>query len=414
MSRAIEVAQSPRIAVFTHDTFGLGHVRRCLHILTALAERSPDAALMLVTGSAALPVLGSLPANADLVKLPTIVRTGKSGAQPPHLPIPLKAVTSIRRALIEAAILSFRPDIFLVDNFPLGARRELLPALSALRKSGGRAVVGIRDIVGSPDTVRAEWTRDGVFEVLEKHYERIFVYGPEGVCDVAEAYAMPEAVAGKIEYCGYVGPVVPRIADRAGVASELGLSRPYVMVTVGGGGDGLPLIAAFLQAMRAHPGHDGLVVTGPLMGPSERELLEREAATHPQIRMVEYLPDLPRYMAAADAVVAMGGYNTLAEIAVQRCRAVVVPRTWRYGEHANRACAATEGEQLLRAQGLAQRGLVEFLHPDDLNPEALAAKIGCALTRGPLPEASIMTTGAYRAAERLLRMIAEAKSGAPS
>ena len=51
MARAREAA---RIAVFTHDTFGLGHVRRCLHILGSLAESAPDTALLLITGSPSL------------------------------------------------------------------------------------------------------------------------------------------------------------------------------------------------------------------------------------------------------------------------------------------------------------------------------------------------------------------------
>ena len=32
-----------RIAIYTHDTFGLGHVRRCTQITHALARAAPDA-----------------------------------------------------------------------------------------------------------------------------------------------------------------------------------------------------------------------------------------------------------------------------------------------------------------------------------------------------------------------------------
>ena len=40
-----------RFAIFTHDTFGLGHVRRCLHIVRELCRRDSEAAVLLITGS---------------------------------------------------------------------------------------------------------------------------------------------------------------------------------------------------------------------------------------------------------------------------------------------------------------------------------------------------------------------------
>src|SRR6185369_10418676 len=112
----------PRIAIFTHDTFGLGHVRRCLHILRALARRSPDAAILLITGSPAVQLLEGLPGNADWVKIPTIVKTGSRGQGPPHLPVAKAEVAHLRERLIREAVAGFSPDVLLVDNFPLGSQ----------------------------------------------------------------------------------------------------------------------------------------------------------------------------------------------------------------------------------------------------------------------------------------------------
>ncbi|MDX1648810.1 MAG: hypothetical protein R3263_03050, partial [Myxococcota bacterium] len=75
--------ETRRIALFTHDTFGLGHVRRSLHILRALAAAAPEAALLLVTGSPALHALGALPGSADVLTTPTLARPGAPASRPP-------------------------------------------------------------------------------------------------------------------------------------------------------------------------------------------------------------------------------------------------------------------------------------------------------------------------------------------
>ena len=83
---------APRIAVFTHDTFGLGHVRRSSHIVRALSQKAPDAAILLITGSPALHIFQDRPQNVDCIKIPTIATTGSGQALPPHLPIDRKAI----------------------------------------------------------------------------------------------------------------------------------------------------------------------------------------------------------------------------------------------------------------------------------------------------------------------------------
>jgi predicted glycosyltransferase len=84
-------------------------------------------------------------------------------------------------------------------------------------------------------------------------------------------------------------------------------------------------------------------------------------------------------MGASGLVVAMGGYNTSAEILALRARAVVVPRTWRSGEHDSRGKTGVDAEQLVRAEGLARLGLVSFLDPRQLSAESLAAAMMSAL-----------------------------------
>jgi predicted glycosyltransferase len=378
-------SSSPRIALFTHDTLGLGHVRRCLHIIQALAERAPQAAILLITGSSALRAFEALPRNADYVKIPTIAKTGSGGPWPPHLPIGLAEISVLRSQLIQQTIRTFAPDVFLVDNFPLGSLRELLPSLQEARHLSTRMVLGLRDIVDAPEVIRTEWARQGIYEVLARYYDRILVYGIREVMDIVEAYALPPAVAAKVHYCGYVTAKGPPPRTPAEVRAELGLTEPFILVTGGGGGDSFPLLQTFLQALPLIPQTSAVLFTGPLMNAAERTELRSQAAGRPGVVIRDYVPDLPSYMAAASVVVAMCGYNSAAEILVLRPSTIVVPRTWEYGEHHNRARASSEWEQILRAQALEKLGLVDLLDPKELTPARLAERVQAALAR-PKPE----------------------------
>src|SRR5688500_13848765 len=149
-----------RFAVFTHDAYGVGHIRRSTRILRALAEREPQAALLLITGSPATHLLRDLPPNADTLKLPTIVTSGGAGTAPPTLNIGVAELASLRGELTRRALELFEPDVLLVDNFPLGTRLELLPALRGLRNTSTRAVLGLRDVVDPPEKRSEEHTSE--------------------------------------------------------------------------------------------------------------------------------------------------------------------------------------------------------------------------------------------------------------
>ncbi len=392
---------SPRIAIFTHDTFGLGHVRRCLHIARALSERAPQASILLITGTPAKQIFEELPANADYIKVPTIARTGPKRLRPAHLPLPLVETTGLRARLIREALIGFGPDVLLVDNFPLGSRGELLAALQELRRRPTRTVLGLRDILDAPEVVRRDWTRQGIYEVLDRAYDRILVYGMREILDLEQAYALSTHTAAKLRYCGYVtAPAAP-----AENGADLGLNGRFLLASGGGGGDAYPLLSAFLQALTLIPETPAAVVTGPLMSATQRSQLRGLLNGGPHVQFRDYVPNLRRYMGAADLVVAMCGYNTAAEIMATGARAVVVPRTWRYGEHQKGTAAGVEWEQALRASALARLGRVTLLEPETLSPERLADCISEALSTPTQPsEIQFNTDGLDRVTDQILAL----------
>ena len=401
--------REPRIAVFTHDTFGLGHVRRATHILRSLSRRLPKASLLLVTGSPALHRMPPLPANVDFVKIPTIVKTGSADRQPPHLPLAVHETTSLRKRIIRATILGFAPDVFLVDNFPLGSRRELLPTLEELRERPTQTVLGLRDILDSPETVRENWTRDRTYEVLENLYDHVLIYGVRRIFDVAKAYGLSPGVSKKLSYCGYITDERPVVTSPLKLRRELGVKKPFIFATGGGGGDAFPLLSAFVDAIKLIPNCSALVLTGPLMNPADRRLLEEQANGDERIIFKDFVPDVRDYVGAADAVVSMCGYNSATEILSLASRALVVPRTWQYGEHARRKSVIAEGEQIMRAEAMSRRGLLRMLPPDQLDPEQLARELR-ALLRGPRPDPKkLPSLQGLKNATRLLVRLATAR-----
>lgn len=404
-----EGARRPlRIALFTHDTYGMGHVRRALNIIDEIVLRRPDAAILLATGSPAVGALLGRHPNLDIVKLPTVAPTGGSDDKPSHLPIGDGAIIRIRRKVLSALLGEFRPDALYVDNFALGARKELAPALGMLRGSPTRTLLGLRDIIDAPEVIRDRWPRDGTAEALRDLYDQILVFGAREVFDLAEEYALDEDVRGKLRYCGYVArEAVPASGPRI---AELGLGRPFLVVTVGGGGDGAPLVRTFLEAAPGLPDLSALVVTGPLMGGRTRAELEALAAAGGgRVTLRDFVPDLPGLMAAADLVVSMGGYNTVAELLRNRCRALIVPRNWRYGQHSQGAAAGLEMEQPLRARMLERAGLAACLSAEELTPEGLQGAIRRALAL-PRPAARMPFGGAAAGAEAILAQAEQARS----
>ncbi|HVF40851.1 MAG TPA: glycosyltransferase [Gemmatimonadaceae bacterium] len=396
----------PRIALFTHDAFGVGHIRRSSRILRAVAEKSPDSSLLLITGAPPTSLLRDLPQNADTIKIPTIITSGTTGTRPTTLNLGVAELASLRGELTRRALELFDPDVFLVDNFPLGTRLELLPALRELRHRPTRTVLGLRDVVDPPDKVRRDWERDGLYGIIERYYDRVLIYGVSEVLDAVTAYGLSNTIAERVFYCGYVTDSEMATRDLETTRQSLGVNgKGFFLATVGGGGDGRPLLEAFLAALEEFPERQAVVVAGEFMSSSDRSALLELARKNPMVTVHDHLTELPSAMAIADLVVAMGGYNTSAEIVSLGARAVVVPRTWRAGEHGTRGKTGVDGEQLVRAEGLARMGLITTLDGQQLSGATLADAMRRALSQPHSARShDLDMNGAARVAEHLLEL----------
>lgn len=350
-----------RVFIYSHDTFGLGHLRRNLAIAEHLLGRNPGFEVLLLTGS---PVIRSwdLPPGLSVQPLPPVVKVGPENYAARSGNDPFAMVKGYREALILKSVLRGRPDVLLVDHAPAGMRGELLPTLSLMRRElpATRVVVGLRDILDSPDVVRKLWQEEDTYALLERAYDDIFVYGSRELFDVVPAYGIPETTAAKLRYVGHIGRPLPS-PNRTDQTAWPG-SGIRVLVTTGGGGDGMFLMDAYLRALKMLPPGvtQSLLVTGPLMPLESSEALYAHAVGRTDITIRSHTTDLPRLMADADLVVSMGGYNTCVEILAARKKAIIVPR------------AGPRAEQLMRAAMLDKLGLAWTAAPGPGLAERLA------------------------------------------
>lgn len=389
------MTKSPRILLYSHDTYGLGHLRRTLNIAGQLARDLPNASQLVLTGSMVAGAF-SLPPHLDLIKLPALSKRSNGRYKARALPLSLAQIMAWREQMILQAVIAFEPDLVLVDKTPAGVQGELLPTLHYLRtqRPETRLVLGMRDIEDDPEATQREWAANDTRRLHEQVYDRILLYGQREVFDPVREYAMSPLATAKLVECGYLDRVTPS-RSREVVRRELGASdRPLVVVTVGGGGDGFDLIKTYLDALAAVPalaGIHSLVVTGPLMARDRRDLL-RTAAQAEGLTLMEFTPDLVSYIAAADLVVSMAGYNTVCETLSLGVRALLVPRV------------RPRAEQRIRAERLAQQGCARLLLPEDLSPQRLADEMIAALTAPP-PEVRLNFDGLARASQAIAKLL---------
>jgi predicted glycosyltransferase len=360
-----------RILIYSHDTFGLGNIRRMLEIGRHLVQESPEVSVLVITGSPMLHAF-RIPDRIDYIKLPCLSRNvnGRYGAR--SLPLTLEGVVRMRANLIRAAIADFAPDLILVDKKPFGVEDELSGALVDLQSGRRRPklVLLLRDILDGPEATLRVWRKNGYFEAIEAYYDQVLVVGSPDIFDLRREYQFPPFAAAKVRFCGYIARQLGR-QSRTEVRSRLGVpeGQPLVLVTPGGGEDGHELIGACLSGLRALPAplrprtH---IVCGPEMSDAPRIAIGA-AAELPQVSLQDFSDDMMSLMAAADVVLAMGGYNTVCELLTLRKRAVLVPRI------------KPGIEQQMRAERMAGLGLMRMLHPDGLTPAALMAGLQAEL-----------------------------------
>jgi predicted glycosyltransferase len=362
-----------KIVVYSHDTFGLGNIRRMLVIAQSLVEADPNTSVLILSGSPMLHAF-RIPPQIDYIKLPCLTRTMQGDYEAKFLDLDVEQILRLRSNIIKSSILDFDPDLILVDKKPFGVGDELSSALGELQRQGHRAklVLLLRDILDSPESTIRIWQKNGYHKAIQSFYDQVLVVGSPEVFDLRKEYEFPNESRDKVRFCGY-------IAREAGRSSRQQLRQQYgignerlVLVTPGGGEDGYQLLKCYLKGLRLQKDVGNtktLVICGPEMIESQRKHILSLIDSCPNIIVQNFTDDMMACMNAADLVISMGGYNTVCELLTLHKRAIVIPRVM------------PVQEQWIRAERMSSLGLLRAIHPEKLTPSILMATVQDELTK---------------------------------
>lgn len=352
--------RAPRIMLYSHDTFGLGHLRRSRALAGAITAADPTATALILTGS---PVAGrfTFPQRVDHVRLPGVTKRSDGSYASQTMGMDIEETTALRAGLIRSTAQQYKPDVLIVDKEPTGFRGELLPTLDLLAETGTtRIVLGLRDVLDEPDILATEWDRKGAIDATETYYDELWVYGLKSIYDPTTGLKFSPSVRARMHWTGYL---------RRELSTPIETPvQPYNLITPGGGGDGEAMVDLVLSAYEQDPdlSPHAVLVYGPfLSGDLRADFEARVENLNGRVSTVGFESQIEALYSGAQGVVCMGGYNTFCEVLSFDKRAVIVPRT------------VPRLEQYIRASRAEQLGLVRMLDEtrDGMTPQAMIAAI---------------------------------------
>ena len=195
--------EDARILMYSHDTFGLGHLRRCRTIAHSLVEDYRGLNILIISGAT---IAGAFDyrARVDFVKVPSVIklRNGEYTSLARH--IDLHETLKMRQSIIRHTAETFQPDIFIVDKEPMGLKGEVEETLAYLKSRGTTLVLGLREVMDAPHLLEAEWKNNNVMRKIDQFYDTVWVYGPPDFYDPLVDLDVPASVRDKMKFVGFL------------------------------------------------------------------------------------------------------------------------------------------------------------------------------------------------------------------
>lgn len=358
-----------RVMLYSHDSVGLGHLRRNLAIAGEITKSFPLASVMIVTGSPCATQF-KLPCGTDLIKIPSITKNSDGDYVTDSFGGSLETTIRFRSKMILETYRAFSPDLIIIDHQPTGLKGEAMAMLREAKEHGKKIFFGMRDVVDAPPVVRRDWDNAECRWVLNECYDQICIYGKQDIFDPRSAY---DPLLRDVKQCEFLGFIVGEAKNHSKKMHRS--ERKKVLVTFGGGNDGAERALHYLDALSLHKVNwDSHVVTGPMMSSDiVHRLKDKARKIRPvgSVSVKRFHRNLPAMMQRFDAIVSMAGYNSCAEILESGLPAVFLPRSF------------PRQEQLIRAVKLAQRGWAITLPQEKPDPLCLVEAIQTAIQKSP-------------------------------
>ena len=357
-----------RILIYCQHVLGMGHLVRSLEIVRALTDWD----VTFLNGGDLCPGM-AFPPQTKVVNLPPIksesdfktILAAENGQD-------LETVKRTRASRIQTEFSRIQPDVFLIEMFPFGRKHfayELVPVLEQIRlKQMPTAVVcSLRDILVNNKRNQAQHNERAI-TLMNRYFDLLLVHADPRFQTLDETFPQIRELRCEIRYTGFVSQGVPQTLEAAPHRSS---DQPTILVSIGGGRVGYELVECALQAsvhLRASLPHRMMIVTGPYMPEEQFQQLHMLAETQKQVAILRYTSDFLSYLQEASLSVSMAGYNTCMNLLTTGTRALVMPFT-----------GGGNTEQTIRAEKLAQLGVVGVLSESKLRPDSLAERMIQAL-----------------------------------
>jgi predicted glycosyltransferase len=343
-----------RVFFYVQHLLGIGHLRRAAVLARALAAGGFD--VLLVSGGAPVPLdLGRVRRH----QLPPVRARDQGLRELSRLDgTPLdEAFRASRTRELLGLLAAEAPQVVITEQFPFGRtqlRFELVPLIEAARAMRPRPLI----VSSVRDVVRRSVSPERVAETIDTFaaFDAAMIHADPRIVSFDRSFAGWGQVKSRAVYTGYVAEadLTPGAGEDAG--------KGEVIVSVGGGATGAPLLHAAVAARKKSPLADRMwrLLVGANLPAAERGLLNGGNG----IVIEPARADFTTLLRNATLSVSQAGYNTVVETLCCADRAVLVP----FG-------TVRETEQTDRARALADRGMVAVVPPEALSPENLAVAI---------------------------------------
>jgi predicted glycosyltransferase len=384
-----------RIALYWHNGRSLGHTVRSLALGQALLSSLPESTVMGITGASRYYDL--LPPGMDVLKIPSFMGYDEEGAirNESIVSVTKKEFQHMRENLITTFVNDFHPHALIVDYNPQGKNGELVPAM--LHSPATRKVLGLRGILNTFESTRAEFFNPRMVAFIREHFSAIHVYTDPRVFRLEEYYQTPAAINDMLKYTGYVTRPTVASREEARAALQIDAHARIIIVSFGGGQGSEILWESTLSGLANIQNcfDVAYLVAGPYLEAESFERIRVQASRHPNWIWTRQLNPFPTWMKASDLFIGAGGYNTLAEVITTGANALIIPRQ------------LNEQEQLMHATRLADMQVLRLARLDTLVHADVAPLFEMCL-KEPYPDEThgkIATDGAQQNARMIEALI---------
>lgn len=351
-----------KIMFYCQYLSGIGHLVRSTEIVRSLVK---DFQVYFINGGP--PIDGfEMPPQVEMITLPALwLEDGKFTVADNFN---VEDIKEIRKNQLIAAFDLVQPDCLITEFFPFGRHKllfELLPLVEYIKstKPDTKIVCSLRDVIGKVSDPQEEET---ICHLMNKYFDLLLFHSDANFQTFAESFPRHQDIKCEITHTGFI----TQSPKSSHGNQELWGDNPAVkiLVSVGGGRIGYELLEAVVEAsaiLAENLKHTIQIFTGPFFPEDKFVSLQEAALNRGNINIQRYTSQFVAYMKTADISISLSGYNTTMNILTTGVRAIVVPLSHELQDK----------EQLVRTQKLEKLGIVEVVHPDNLEPAHIANAI---------------------------------------